>query len=168
MNCGACLDRSHAAPRRLPRRYSLTLEVVRALCAVILLVLTTATDAPAQNIRAITAAREAWASIRDGRNQAAARAFEDAIRDMPREPSLHFGLGLASHLMGQTSRARTELAESLRLTPDFTDASLLLGEILYRAGTVDEAIQVYKAAQVHMLIPFDDFLASLQARETRS
>lgn len=108
-----------------------------------------ATPAPAQNIRALNAARDAWTAVREGRNEAAASAFEDALRDMPREPSLHFGLGLATHLLGQTSRARAALVETLRIAPDHTDASLLLGEILYRAGTIDDAVRVYETALTH-------------------
>jgi tetratricopeptide (TPR) repeat protein len=114
-----------------------------------LAILAATTPAPAQNIRTLTAARDAWTAIREGRNEAAARAFEDALRDLPREPSLHFGLGLASHLLGQASRARAELTEALRLAPDYTDASLLLGELLYRAGTVEEAVRVYEEALTH-------------------
>jgi hypothetical protein len=118
---------------------------VRAACSVIVILLA-ASAATAQNVRGITAARDAWAAIGDGRNETAAQAFEDALRDMPRDPSLHFGLGLASHFLGQNSRARTELAETLRLAPDYINASVLLGEILYRAGIVGDAIGVYEAA----------------------
>lgn len=116
------------------------------MCVCAVLILATATVAPAQNIRAMTAAREGWAAIRDGRHEVAARAFEDALRDTPRDAPLHFGLGLALHLLGQTSRARTELEESLRLAPEYTDASLLLGEILYRSGQIENAIRVYDTA----------------------
>lgn len=136
-----------AFPRDRARRRNI--ELVRTALIGALLILSVATALPAQNVRTVAAAREGWAAIRDGRHEAAAAAFADALRDAPREPTLHFGAGLAAHLLGEPSRARIQLEEALRLAPEYTDASLLLGEVLYRSGTIEDAIRVYEAALAH-------------------
>src|SRR5437870_11959823 len=97
------------------------------LLAGALLVVTFAAHAVAQSPPA-AAARAGWAAIRDGRHEQAASAFADALRVAPRDPTLHFGAGVAAYLLGQPARAREELIEALRLAPAYTEASLLLGE----------------------------------------
>jgi tetratricopeptide (TPR) repeat protein len=87
-----------------------------------------------------------WDALREGRHQDAADAFAAALLAEPRDPSLYMGAGLAAYLIGQTSAAQQSLERALSLSPSFTAASLLLGDILYRLNEVDAAIRVLEAA----------------------
>jgi tetratricopeptide (TPR) repeat protein len=109
-----------------------------------------------------SAGRAGWDSIRDGRNEDAAAAFAEAIRAEPRDPSLHLGAGLAAQLLGDTSKARQSLEEALKLAPNFTTASVLLGDLLYRQSDLQGAIAVYEAASRYA--PNDTTLASRLSR----
>jgi tetratricopeptide (TPR) repeat protein len=88
-----------------------------------------------------------WDAIREGRNEDAAAAFADAIRAEPRNPSLYLGAGLAAQLLGDTARARDSFEQALKLAPNFTPASLVLGDLLYRQSDLQGAIAVYEAAR---------------------
>jgi len=101
--------------------------------------------------RAAAAERAGWEAIRSGHSQDAASAFAEAIAAEPRDPSLYLGAGLAAHLLGQPTKARQSLEQALNLAPNYTPASLLLGEILYRGSDLDGAIRVYEAALTHAL-----------------
>ena len=92
------------------------------------------------------AGRLGWDAIRDGRHQDAADAFAKAVDAEPRDPSLHLGAGLAAFLLGQPTAARQSLERALILAPSLTQASLLLGDILYRGSDITGALQVYEAA----------------------
>lgn len=92
------------------------------------------------------AGRAGWDAIRDGRNQDAADAFAKAIAAEPRDPYAQLGFGLASYLLGRATVAREALERALMLSPSLTAASLLLGDILYRASDIGGAIRVYEAA----------------------
>lgn len=95
------------------------------------------------------AAQSGWDALREGRHQAAAEAFASALAIEPRDPSLHFGAGMAAFLLGQTTTARHSLERALALSPSLTAASLLLGDILYRTSDLDAALRVYEAALAH-------------------
>ena len=99
--------------------------------------------------RAYAAGRAGWDAIREGRNQDAAEAFALAIDAEPRDPSLHLGAGLAAYLLGKPTVAEQSLEHALSLSPGFTTASLLLGDILYRESDIDGAVRVYEAALKH-------------------
>ena len=99
--------------------------------------------------RAHAAGRAGWDAIREGRNQETAEAFAVAIDAEPRDPSLHLGAGFAAYLLGKPTVAQQSLEHALSLSPGFTAASQLLGDILYREGDLDEAIRVYEAALKH-------------------
>ena len=64
----------------------------------------------------------------------------------PRDPSLHMGAGLAAYLLGQVSSAQQSLLRALTMSPSFTAASLLLGDIHHRNNELDEAVRVYEQA----------------------
>ena len=108
------------------------------------------------------AGRAGWDAIREGRNEDAATAFAAAIEAEPRDPSLYLGAGLAAQLQGQTSKARESLEQSLKLAPNFTTASLLLGDLLYRDSDLQGAIAVFEAAAKYA--PNDKTLATRLAR----
>lgn len=99
--------------------------------------------------RAHAAGRAGWDAIREGRNQEAAEAFATAIDAEPRDPSLHLGAGLAAYLLGKPTVAQQSLQHALTLSPGFTTASQLLGDIFYREGDIDQAIGVFEAALKH-------------------
>src|SRR4051812_35655167 len=69
-----------------------------------------------------------WEAIRSGRNEDAAAAFAEALRAEPRDPSHYLGAALAAQLLGDTTKARASLEAALQLAPNFTTASLLLGD----------------------------------------
>jgi tetratricopeptide (TPR) repeat protein len=96
--------------------------------------------------RAFVEAQKGWDAIRDGRHQDAAEAFALALDAEPRDPANHFGSGLAAYLLGQPTVAQHELERALELAPSLTDASLVLGNVLYRASDIEGAIRVYEAA----------------------
>ena len=108
-----------------------------------------AAPAAAQGIpgtRAYVEAQKGWEAIRDGRHQDAAAAFALALDAEPRDPSIHFGSGVAAYLLGQPTAAQHELERALELAPSLTDASLLLATILYRASDIAGAVRVYESA----------------------
>ena len=94
-------------------------------------------------------ARVGWDAINAGRGADAAAAFEAALKLNPQEPQLLVGAGVAANLMGRTDEARRFLVDALRRNPGLTPASILLGEILYRATDLDGAISVYEQALAH-------------------
>ena len=96
--------------------------------------------------RAYTEGRKGWDAIRDGRHQDAAAAFALALDAESRDPSIHFGAGVAAYLLGQPTAAQHELERAIELAPSLTDASLLLANILYRASDIAGAIRVYESA----------------------
>lgn len=93
-----------------------------------------------------TLGRSGWEAIRAGKTQEAAQLFQEAIALNPRDAMIFLGAGLAAHLNGQGKEADTALREALRLNPQLTAASVLLGEIAYRAGDPESAIRTYEAA----------------------
>jgi tetratricopeptide (TPR) repeat protein len=90
--------------------------------------------------------RAGWEAIQAGRIPEAARSFQEAIAANPKEATFFLGAGLAAHLQRQEGEARTALEEALRLNPKLTAASLLLGEIAFRAGDLEAAIKTYEEA----------------------
>ncbi len=99
--------------------------------------------------RANALGRAGWEAIREGRNQEAAEAFANAIDAEPRDPSLYLGAGFAAYLLGKPTVAQQSLEHALTLSPGFTTASQLLGDIFYREGDIDQAIRVFEAALKH-------------------
>lgn len=126
--------------------------------AAIACILALATALAAQS----AAGRAGWDAIRAGKNEQAAAAFADALRAEPRDPSLYLGAGLAAQLLGDTAKARESLEQALRVAPDYTPASLLLGDLLYRQSDLQGAIAIYEAAMKYA--PDDN---TLRARLTQ-
>jgi len=90
--------------------------------------------------------RQGWEAIQSGKIQDAARAFDEAIAANPQEATFYLGAGLAAHLQGQEKEAQAALQQALRRNPKLTAASLLLGELAYRAGDLEAAIKTYDDA----------------------
>jgi len=91
-------------------------------------------------------ARAAWDALNAGRLAEAAAAFDEARKLAPQEPSLLLGAALVAHLQSRADDARRHLIDALAIDPALTPASLLLGEVLYRAGDLDGAMGVYERA----------------------
>jgi tetratricopeptide (TPR) repeat protein len=96
------------------------------------------------------AARQAWEqglqAIKAGEGERASGIFRQALEYHPSEGLLHFGAGIAAHVLGRTDDAVRSLKRALELSPRLTDAAKLLGEIQYSVGDVDEAIRSYEHA----------------------
>lgn len=95
---------------------------------------------------AVDPGRAGWAALNAGRAEQAAAAFEEALKKRPTDATLLLGAGVAAHLRGRADEARRALADALRIDPSLTSASLLLGEILYRAADLDGAVAIYQQA----------------------
>jgi tetratricopeptide (TPR) repeat protein len=123
---------------------------VLQLGGVVLVVLLSGTGLPAgQPLQPAQHARAGWQAIDAGDAQKAQLHFADALRGAPTEPTVLLGAGLAAHLLGQADDARRSLVDALKYQPSLTAASLLLGEVLYRANDIQGAIHTYEQALVH-------------------
>ena len=73
--------------------------------------------------------------------------FRSALELTPDDPYLWYHLGIAYRdLPGQVAASIECLGKSIALKPDFSDAHLLLGDILQEAGRLDEAMEHYRSA----------------------
>jgi tetratricopeptide (TPR) repeat protein len=89
---------------------------------------------------------QGWQAIQSGDGERAAAIFRQALEAHPSEGVLHFGAGIAAHVLGRDDDARRALKRALELSPRLTDAAKLLGEIQYSTGDVDDAIRSYEQA----------------------
>lgn len=119
------------------------------LARVLLAILLAAAVPAGQSHTARELAQAGWEAIKTGRGADAAAAFAAALNQTPQEPQLLVGAGAAAHMLGRTDEARRFLVDALRRDPTLTPASLLLGEVLYRATDLDGAITVYEQALAH-------------------
>src|SRR5262245_6713517 len=94
-------------------------------------------------------AEAGFQALQSGDADRAAGIFQDALRRTPGDAALHFGAGVAAHLLGREGDAVVSLGKALELQPAFTSAAALLGEIEYRQGDIESAIRVYEAALKH-------------------
>ena len=89
---------------------------------------------------------EGWRALRAGAAEEASADFAQALRLNGAHPLALLGAGTAANVRGRADEARLHLTRALREQPSLTPASLLLGEILYRAADLDGAIGVYEQA----------------------
>jgi tetratricopeptide (TPR) repeat protein len=115
----------------------------------VVLVLAVGEASSPQRLTPAQHARAGWDALHAGRAQEASTAFAQALERTPQEPSVLLGAGLAAHLLGQSDAARRLLVDALNVQPSLLPASLLLGEVLYRADDLNGAIQVYEQALAH-------------------
>ncbi|HXG70909.1 MAG TPA: hypothetical protein VNJ04_09905 [Gemmatimonadaceae bacterium] len=71
------------------------------------------------------------------------------IPQAPTSADEAFKAGVRAYKAGQMDIARVHCIDALKHDPALTDASLLLGDILYRADDLSGAINVYAQALVH-------------------
>ena len=87
-----------------------------------------------------------WRALRAGAAEEASTDFGHALRLDGSNALALLGAGSAANLRGRADEARLQLTRALHEQPSLTAASLLLGEILYRAADLDGAIGVYEQA----------------------
>ena len=119
--------------------------MIRSCCAVVcLVVLNLATLRAQSSVAELN--QGGWKALEQGDAPTAARLFSEALATRPDEPVLLFGASVAAQLQDRPADAKPKLQRALQVNPRFTPASLLLGEILYREGDLDQAIKTYEAA----------------------
>src|SRR5213593_3440253 len=91
-------------------------------------------------------AEAGWQAVQAGDGERAAAVFREALTRDPRDATLHFGAGVAAHLLGLETDAVQSLRRALQLEPRLIAASALLGEIERHEGDVDAAIRTYEQA----------------------
>src|SRR5687767_11203486 len=90
-----------------------------------------------------------WVAIQEQRFGDALDAFAGAAAARKNDPVLYTGAGLAAFMLGQNAEAQAWLERALTIAPRYADASLLLGELHYRAGRISDAIETYEMALQH-------------------
>lgn len=99
--------------------------------------------APAEAVKLANAGAKA---IEEKRFADALASFTAAAKLAPRSADIAFGAGLSAFMLGQNAEAEGQLKRTLQLDPAFTDASVVLGELQYRSGRINEAVATYEAA----------------------
>jgi tetratricopeptide (TPR) repeat protein len=126
----------------------------------IVLAVLTAAGTPLGQQRSVAQLTKAgWDALNSGRIQEAAAAFDEALKVAPQQATPLLGAGVAAHLQGREDEARRFLVDALKIDPALTAASLLLGNVLYQAGDIDGAIDVYQQALTHA--PYNPLLSRL-------
>lgn len=115
----------------------------------VLLVLTAAGTGLGQQRSAAQLSKAGWDALNSGRIQEAAAAFDEALKIAPQQPMPLLGAGVAARLQGREDEARRFLVDALKIEPALAAASLLLGNVLYQAGDIEGAIDVYQRALTH-------------------
>src|SRR5262249_51508267 len=140
---------SHGAPvdavRSVSSRIMLKTLRIAVFGVVIVSVALTTASAMVQS-GADRSADAGWQALQAGDGDRAAGLFREALERNPRDPALHLGAGLASHLLGRETDATQSLKRALELEPKLVVASLVLGLIQYQSGDVDAAIHTYELA----------------------
>jgi tetratricopeptide (TPR) repeat protein len=114
-------------------------------CAVLCVAWVTAVSLGAQS--SVAELNEAgWNLLNQGDGARAAQMFTRALALQPDEPVLLFGASVASHVQGHTQEAKKTLRRAIEIAPRFTPASLLLSEIVYGEGDLDQAIRICEQA----------------------
>ena len=87
-----------------------------------------------------------WAAVEEARYGDALDAFTAASEQLPDEASVWLGRGFSAYMLGRDEDAEASLELSISLEPRLTDASRFLGELYFRTGRADDAIETYEAA----------------------
>ena len=91
-------------------------------------------------------AQQGWDAIEAKRYGDALKSFTAATDVAPEWAGLWFGRGYAEYLLGRDRTAERSLQRSIELDGSRGNAHSILGELLYRTGRVDEAIETYETA----------------------
>jgi tetratricopeptide (TPR) repeat protein len=105
---------------------------------------------PAATVGAQPATSEAlekgFQALQNGDTDRADSIFREALARHPRDPRLLFGAGVVAKLQGQEQDAIALLKQALQIEPRLAQAAAILGELLYRQGDIDLAIEMYERA----------------------
>jgi tetratricopeptide (TPR) repeat protein len=112
------------------------------------LVLASASLSTAQRVTkdAQTLAEEGATALNERRFDDALTAFTAAAAQLPSDSNVALGAGLAAFMLGRAGDAETWLSRALKLQPNLTQGSIVLGELQHRSGRLEEAIATYEAA----------------------
>jgi len=91
-------------------------------------------------------AEAGWQALQAGDGDRAAAVFREALTRDPRDATLHFGAGVAAHLLGLETDAVQSLRRAVQLEPRLIAASALLGEIERHEGSCDADRRTYDQA----------------------
>jgi tetratricopeptide (TPR) repeat protein len=83
------------------------------------------------------------------RVDAAIDCLASVLEKTPEDSQVHFGIGLAYFKKEDLYLANRHLTEAVRLKPDYTQASLTLGNVLRALGKLAEAAEQYRLALEH-------------------
>jgi tetratricopeptide (TPR) repeat protein len=72
--------------------------------------------------------------------------FEHGLKELPNSPLLWMGMGLTQHLAERTEQAATALKKAVELDPAFTDAYIVLGDVLESDNHLEAALPVFRTA----------------------
>jgi tetratricopeptide (TPR) repeat protein len=86
-------------------------------------------------------APEAWQALNNRDPVRAASLFNQALKEHPKDPMLHFGAASAAYAMGQPSDASSLIRTALELDPQFPEALALQGRLAYQRGDSDLAVR---------------------------
>ncbi|MCP4601309.1 MAG: tetratricopeptide repeat protein [Proteobacteria bacterium] len=85
--------------------------------------------------------------LKTGNNEAAAQAFQGALKGKSGRGAAYYGLGKALHKMGKKDEALSALNKSIELIPNQVDAYIMVAEIQYASGDEKVAIQALDKAR---------------------
>jgi Tfp pilus assembly protein PilF len=102
--------------------------------------------AGAPGAKDVSASPDGMKALDEGRYEAAAEAFRQAIRSDPSDFAAHFNLGLAYGLLQKDEDGIQEYRKALELRPGLYEAQLNEGILLLRQGRPAEAVPLLEAA----------------------
>jgi tetratricopeptide (TPR) repeat protein len=119
--------------------------VLRRLALAVFLIACSVTSVAAQ------AATSEWLdkgfqALQSGDAARADAIFREGLTRRPRDPQLLLGAGVAASVQGRDQDAISLLRQALQIEPQLLQAAALLGELLYRQGELDLAINMYERA----------------------
>jgi len=76
----------------------------------------------------------------------ASLVFEHGLKELPNSPLLWMGMGLTEHLAEQTEKSAIALKKAIALDPAFTDAYIVLGDVLESDNRLEEALPIFQTA----------------------
>jgi tetratricopeptide (TPR) repeat protein len=92
------------------------------------------------------AVEKGFQALQNGDTEKATSIFREALTRRPRDPQVLFGAGVAAQLQGQEQNAIALLTQAVQIEPRLTGAATILGDLLYRRGDLDLAINMYERA----------------------
>ncbi len=88
----------------------------------------------------------AAAYLKTGDYTAALKVLKDAVKLQPKDPEIHYSLGIAYHGARFTDKAVAELKSAINFKPDYSDAHNYLGTIYLEKNRSDDAIREFSLA----------------------